>query len=58
VYLFGDARAWASGARQALDAKGPTVISLDVEPVVGGTAPHSPGPTGPRAKDLMEALRR
>ena len=58
VYPFTDATAWATGARSALDAKGPTFIALNVEPVVGGTAPHSPGPTAARAKQLMEALRR
>ena len=58
VYSFTDAAAWASGARNALDAKGPTFVSLNVEPVAGGTAPHSPGPTAARAKQLTEALRR
>lgn len=58
VCSFTDASAWATGVRAALDAKGPTFISLDVEPVAGGTAPHSPGPTAVRAKQLMEALRR
>jgi phosphonopyruvate decarboxylase len=58
VYAFADAAGWASGARQALDATGPTFIALDVEPVVGGTAPHSPGPTAARAEQFMAALRR
>jgi len=58
VYEFSDAPSWTNDARGALDAKGPTFISLDVEPVIGGTAPHSPGPTAARAKRLMEALRR
>ena len=58
VHAFNDIAAWESGARDALDAKGPTFIALNVEPVVGGTAPHSPGPTATRAKQLMEALRR
>lgn len=58
VHAFTDATSWSNGARSALDAKGPTFISLNVEPVVGGTAPHSPGPTAPRAKRFMEALRR
>lgn len=58
VYAFNDATSWVNGARSALDAKGPTFVSLDVEPVVGGTAPHSPGPTAARAKQFTEALRR
>ena len=58
VHAFTEATSWANGARLALDAKGPTFISLDVEPVLGGTSPHSPGPTAARAKRFMEALRR
>ena len=58
VHAFNDATSWANGARSALDAKGPTFISLGVEPVVGGTAPHSPGATPPRAERFMAALRR
>jgi sulfopyruvate decarboxylase subunit beta len=58
VYAFSDSPTWANDARRSLDAKGPTFISLDVEPVIGGTAPHSPGPTAARAERFMEALRR
>ena len=58
VYAFSDAHTWANDVRRVLDAKGPTFISLDVEPVIGGTAPHSPGPTAARAERFMEALRR
>ena len=58
VYKFSDAATWTSDARRALDANGPTFISLDVEPVMGGTAPHSPGPTAARSEQLMAALRR
>jgi len=58
VHAFSDATAWSNGARSTLDAKGPTFVSLEVEPVVGGTAPHSPGPTITRAERLMAALRR
>jgi len=58
VHAFNDATSWANDARSVLDAKGPTFISLDVEPVVGGTAPHSPGPTPARAERFMAALRR
>jgi len=58
VHPFTDSTSWSNGARSALDAKGPTFVSLNVEPVIGGTAPHSPGPTAARAKRFMEALRR
>lgn len=58
VHAFSDATSWANGGRSALDAKGPTFVSLNVEPVVGGTAPHSPGPTVTRAERFMAALRR
>ena len=58
VHAFNDAASWGDGARSALDAKGPTFVSLNVEPVIGGTAPHSPGPTAARSQRFMEALRR
>ena len=58
VYRFSEAAAWSSGARGAFDAPGPTFIALDVEPVVGGTAPHSPGPAQSRARAFMTALGR
>ena len=58
VHAFSDGTSWADGARSALDAKGPTFVCLNVEPVIGGTAPHSPGPTAERAMRFMEALRR
>lgn len=56
VHRFGSIRSWTRGARQLLDAPGPTFISLDVEPVAGGEAPHSPGPALDRARRLMDAL--
>jgi len=58
VHTFSDPASWAAEARRVLDAPGPTFVSLDVEPVAGGTAPHSPGPTVQRAQRLIEALRR
>lgn len=57
VYRFSDAAAWAANVRGALDANGPTFIALDVVPVAGGTAPHSPGPAPARAREFMAALR-
>ena len=58
VYRFADVSAWAAGAREALDAVGPTLIALDVEPVVGGVAPSSPGPAPERARRFTAELRR
>jgi phosphonopyruvate decarboxylase len=58
VHAFNDATSWSSSARSALDTKGPAFVSLNVEPVIGGTAPHSPGPTAARAERFMAALRR
>jgi len=58
VYRFRDAAEWSARVRDVLDAPGPTFVALDVEPVIGGTAPASPGPAGARAKAFMEAVRR
>jgi phosphonopyruvate decarboxylase len=56
VHRFSQADAWAANARTTLDATGPTFVALDVAPVVGGIAPHSPGPAPARARDFMKAL--
>jgi phosphonopyruvate decarboxylase len=56
VHRFADGAAWAARAREVLDAPGPTFVSLDLEPVAGGIAPHSPGPAPARARAFMEAL--
>ena len=56
VHAFSDSSSWAAEARRVLDDPGPTFVSLDVEPVAGGTAPHSPGPTVARARALAQAL--
>jgi len=58
VHRFATNAQWEEEARRVLDTKGPTFIALDVEPVMGGTAPHSPGPAPARARALMAALRR
>ena len=58
VHRFSDVGEWAASARQVLDSKGPTFIALDVEPVVGGVAPTSPGPAQARARAFMSALSR
>ena len=56
VHQFSDDSAWSANARGVLDAPGPTFIVLDVEPVAGGTAPHSPGPAPARARAFSAAL--
>ena len=56
VHRFSDEAEWSANARRVLDARGPTFIVLDVEPVAGGTAPHSPGPAPARARAFSEAL--
>ena len=56
VHRIGRADLWQRDARQLLDAPGPIFISLDVEPVSGGEAPHSPGPAPERATRFIEAL--
>jgi phosphonopyruvate decarboxylase len=56
TYRFSDDASWAQRARAALDSPGPTFIALDVAPVAGGTAPHSPGPAVARAHAFTAAL--
>ena len=56
VHRIGRADLWQRNARRLLDAAGPTFIALDVEPVEGGEAPHSPGPAPERARRFIEAL--
>jgi phosphonopyruvate decarboxylase len=57
VHRYGSADAWRRDVRRLLDAPGPTFIALDVEPVAGGEAPHSPGPARDRARRFIDALR-
>ena len=56
AHRFSDDATWAQRAREVLDSRGPTFIALDVAPVAGGTAPHSPGPTVARASAFQAAL--
>jgi sulfopyruvate decarboxylase subunit beta len=58
VHRFASAGEWSSRARAVLDAPGPTLVSLDIQPVVGGVAPSSPGPAPARARAFMDAIRR
>ena len=57
VHRFSEAVDWARSARRVIDAPGPSFIALDVEQVVGGVAPTSPGPAAVRARELMKSLR-
>lgn len=56
VHRFSDEAAWRADARRVLDAPGPTFVVLHVEPVEGGTAPHSPGPAAERARRFTAAF--
>lgn len=56
VHRFDSAEAWRRDVAAFLATRGPTFISLDVEPMRGGTAPHSPGPASDRARRFMQAL--
>jgi sulfopyruvate decarboxylase subunit beta len=56
VFRSTDAAEWRANARLMLDEPGPTFIDLSIEPVVGGTAPHSPGHAPDRARRFMAAL--
>jgi phosphonopyruvate decarboxylase len=57
VYRFTTADAWRAGAAEALGARGPVFIWLDVRPVPGRSGPKSPGPAAQRAQAFMRALR-
>jgi thiamine pyrophosphate-dependent acetolactate synthase large subunit-like protein len=54
---FSSIDAWRAGAHAAINAHGPVVIVLDVEPVPGAVGPRSPGPTAQRAPAFMRALQ-
>ncbi len=56
VYRFSEIGAWRAGGRDALNARGPVCIVLDVEPMPGARGPKSPGPTIARAKQFADAL--
>jgi len=56
VFECGDVAQWRRSARAMLDGAGPTFIALDVEPVPGATAPHSPGRAADRARRFMDAF--
>lgn len=56
VYRYADAERWRADVRGILNAAGPVLVTLDVAPVPGGAAPHSPGPAVERARRFMSAL--
>jgi phosphonopyruvate decarboxylase len=57
VFAFGAITEWQSGIVAALNAMGPTLVVLDVDPVVGKPGPKSPGPTRERSQRFKEALQ-
>ena len=56
VSQFVDGATWSAAADEALAAKGPTVVVLDIEPDFARPAPKSPGPAAARAVALRAAL--
>ncbi len=58
VHRFSALSEWAGSARRLIDAPGPTFVALEVQPIVGGVAPTSPGPAPLRARELMTSLAR
>ena len=48
---------WRGGVGDVLAAQGPTLVVLDVEPVVDRPGPKSPGPGSERAQRFIRALR-
>lgn len=58
VFEYGDLDQWRDDVERVLNAPGPTLALLHVEPVLGIPGPRSPGPAPDRARRLSEALRR
>lgn len=56
VFHWSTIEAWRGGVAEALAARGPTLVVLDVAPVPGAVGPRSPGPTRARAREFMDAL--
>jgi phosphonopyruvate decarboxylase len=54
---FSNITAWSREASAVLAAAGPTLVQLEVAPVIGVPGPKSPGPAGERARALQHALR-
>jgi thiamine pyrophosphate-dependent acetolactate synthase large subunit-like protein len=57
IFRWSSIESWRTGFAIAVEARGPTVVILDVAPVPGVGGPRSPGPTRERADRLMRALR-
>ena len=57
VFHFDNLAAWRASATDALGARGPVCIVLDVAPVPGAIGPKSPGPTADRARAFASALQ-
>lgn len=58
VYTFDERSAWASGASEALDGKGPAFIWLRVEGRLGQKTPRPPRPMREQIARLQESLKQ
>jgi len=58
VFDYSDGDRWRNDVERILNAPGPVLAVLHVEPVVGVPGPRSPGPAADRARRLREALSR
>ena len=57
VFEFSDGDEWRRDLETVLNAAGPTLALLHVEPVLGVPGPRSPGPAAERARRFSAALR-
>lgn len=57
VYRWSELDEWRRGITDVLAAKGPTLVVLDVEPVLDRPGPKSPGPGPERARRFIAALK-
>jgi len=58
VFDYSDDDRWRNDIESILNAPGPVLAVLHVEPVVGVPGPRSPGPAADRARRLRDALSR
>jgi sulfopyruvate decarboxylase subunit beta len=57
VFEYAEIEPWRNDIQRILNAPGPTLALLHVEPVVGIPGPRSPGPAPDRARRLTAALQ-
>ena len=58
VFEYSDGDRWRNDIERVLNAPGPALAVLHVEPVLGIPGPRSPGPAADRARRLRDALGR